>query len=83
MPNTDQRGAGIKAEEAREIIEQLHIAHAKSNVSDYITVSIGAATFYFDEQNDWQPDTLLNLADNALYQAKNAGRNRCVFIRQP
>lgn len=83
MPNTDQRGAGIKAEEAREIIEQLHIAHAKSNVSDYITVSIGAATFYFDEQHDWQPDTLLNLADNALYQAKNAGRNRCVFMRQP
>jgi diguanylate cyclase (GGDEF)-like protein len=83
LPNTDEHGAKVKAQEVREAVENLEIEHVKSGVSKSVTVSIGVATFYFDENSTWQSTTVLNLADKALYDAKTAGRNRCVFIRQP
>lgn len=42
-----------------------------------VTASIGVALFH---QNDIDPDTLLRHADQAMYQAKNGGKNRyCMF----
>jgi diguanylate cyclase (GGDEF)-like protein len=41
-----------------------------------VTLSVGAATFPQHGQN---PDQLLKIADDALYEAKNAGRNRAVL----
>ena len=38
-----------------------------------VTVSIGIA--YFEGSGDENPDTLIKAADQALYRAKEAGRN--------
>lgn len=83
LPNTDEHGAKVKAQEVRKAVGNLNIEHVKSDVSKHVTVSIGVATFYFDEHSTWQSTTVLNLADKALYDAKTTGRNRCVFERQP
>lgn len=45
-----------------------------------LTVSVGAATF---PEDAWSEDTLIFAADQALYAAKHAGRNRvCQFVQQ-
>jgi diguanylate cyclase (GGDEF)-like protein len=56
---------GIQGEENREASSLLFVPS--------LTVSIGLASYPEDARN---PETLLAKADNALYRAKNAGRNR-------
>ncbi|MCX6052419.1 MAG: EAL domain-containing protein [Campylobacterales bacterium] len=61
-----------------EFIASLHIPHAKSNVSDYITISIGAINLYNYLHNINSHD-LYNIAENNLNEAKKLGKNRVVF----
>jgi diguanylate cyclase (GGDEF)-like protein len=56
------------------IIEDLHIEHSASKISQYLTVSIGIATVSHTEK--YTMDHLYGFADKALYKAKNDGRNR-------
>jgi len=83
LPNTDEAGAKIKAEEIRKTIEGLGIEHDKSSVSNVVTASLGVATFNFENRNNWTLTSILNTADKALYDAKTAGRNRSVFSSLP
>ena len=55
-------------------IASCKIPHERSAISDTITVSIGVATVLPDYKSD--PEYLLKAADQALYRAKNAGRNQ-------
>lgn len=59
-------------------IESLHIPHAKSKVSEYITVSIGAINLY-NYLHNINSNDLYNIAENNLNIAKKAGKNRVVF----
>jgi len=52
----------------------MKIHHPLSEISKYVTISVGMASVVPDEQNS--PTQLLNEADNALYEAKHSGRNR-------
>ena len=55
-------------------IEKMNIEHSSSKVSDFITVSIG---LYFMEKTDTEDvEIVFKKADDALYKAKNDGRNR-------
>lgn len=45
-----------------------------------ITLSCGVATY---PDHTCEPQKLLRLADEALYQAKHSGRNRCVVWEEP
>lgn len=77
LPDTDLEGALIIAEALRAAVEGLHIPHPKSPVSNHITISLGVWTHLGG--NSTVKD-LLEKADMALYQAKDAGRNMiCVY----
>jgi diguanylate cyclase (GGDEF)-like protein len=73
LPETDARGAFVIAENLRGKVRDLRLAHAGSE-KGIVTVSIGVGTFgpgALIEIAD-----LLRRADEALYGAKAAGRDR-------
>ena len=59
-------------------IAELNIAHEASRVASRLTVSIGAA--YIRPTAERTPEGLIQLADEALYSAKEQGRNRVVVM---
>jgi diguanylate cyclase (GGDEF)-like protein len=72
MPATELAGAELVAAKVLEAIRALQIPHAQSPHCK-VTVSIGIATWPAGQ--DFDPDSLIDLADNALYVAKERGRN--------
>ena len=73
------KGMSIKevnllAESLRKKVEKLDIEHISSKVSKFVTVSLGVSTII--PSIDSSPSELIESADNALYQAKQNGRNR-------
>ncbi len=62
------------AEQARAAIEEQGIEHAYSSVSRVVTISVGAASVRPHPGID--PQQLIALADELLYQSKRTGRNR-------
>lgn len=72
LPNTGARGARIVAEEAREAVQPLGLAMPSAIAC--VSVSMGCATVAPGDLST--PDALLEVADAALYRAKEAGRNR-------
>ncbi len=76
LPQTDAAGAKSVAAKFQQAVSELKIAHEKSSVCGIVTVSIGAATL-IPEPNGL-PESIVMLADKALYQAKKNGRNQAV-----
>ena len=74
LPMTDYKGALKLAEDLRLNIENLSRPHAASEVSDKVTISIGVCSVI--PREDITPDQVLQSADEALYQAKDNGRNQ-------
>ena len=74
LPNTEAGGAVHLAEDIREDIERLKIPHERSQVSPYITLSLGVSCLL--PSAEFSPESLIGAADKALYEAKNQGRNR-------
>lgn len=76
LPNTDLKRALELAERIRAQVAGLQIPHAQSQVSPYITMSLGVATLI--PSSETTPTQLIANADEALYVAKAGGRNRVV-----
>lgn len=74
LPGLDEYQALAAAERMRLALLALHIPHIDSAVAPQVTISAGVAEF--DPATMDRFDTLLLQADNALYRAKNAGRNQ-------
>lgn len=74
LPSTSSGGARLVAEKIRRAVEGLNIAHTSPKDGSVLTVSIGLATML--PQQGEEHRLLIQSADRALYQAKNAGRNQ-------
>ena len=76
-PETDAAAAMTLAERIRRRIWGLNLTHPSSAVSNRVTVSVGVACGTGEERED-----VLRSADEALYAAKHAGRNRARLGRR-
>ena len=76
MPNTALADAGNLAERIRAAVETKEF-----RFDDYtynVTVSIGVCSCACSYKKEISADALMQCADNLLYDAKRAGRNRVV-----
>lgn len=73
-PETTLEGAGALAEKLREII-----ADSEFQYVGKLTCSFGVSGYRDGEK----PDQFIKRADDALYAAKNAGRNRVEMVAEP
>ena len=74
LPETDGASAMRIAETARLAVAGLGLPHPASMTAKYLTVSAGVATAIVQQRST--PADLIAAADQALYEAKRAGRNR-------
>ena len=73
LVDTERDEALAVAEDLRALIETARF-HSPDGLDSFgITISIGVATFPDDAPD---PDTLIRASDDAMYRAKQAGRNR-------
>ena len=76
LPETDAHGAYAVASNIYKAIDRLEIPHAKSTVSSHVTISLGITVFRGEELSK---EDLLSIADQALYRAKQLGRNQIYY----
>lgn len=76
LPNSDKAYAEKTAEWIQAAVKEEEIPHCRSEAAKYLTVSMGIYTKEYQGEDIFE---LIGKADEALYQAKEAGRNRyCV-----
>ncbi len=76
LSDTDEFGARSLCHNLRWAVSELEIPHSGSDVSPYVTLSIGTCTLFPSLQI--LPESLVAMADKALYAAKRQGRNQAV-----
>jgi diguanylate cyclase (GGDEF)-like protein/PAS domain S-box-containing protein len=63
-----------RAEALRKNIEELRIEHSGSSVSKFVSISIGLS--FISKECNMEIDEIYKITDQALYRAKEGGRNR-------
>ena len=77
LPHSTIKAASEQAERLCKYIQSLVIPCEENEI--VLTLSIGVAQYKTQKEN-WQ--SLLNRADQAMYQAKNKGRNRWIVAEE-
>jgi len=70
LPHTNIEGAQAVAEKLRSRIANLEVKH--NNYSVQVTISLGVTEYHKDQSLD----DIVRIADDAMYQAKQHGRNQ-------
>lgn len=77
LPDTNGEGAFFVAQQIRERIKSFEIEHCASPINQYVTLSLGVASVIPSSEDS--PHNLIKFADQALYLAKQNGRDRIVL----
>jgi diguanylate cyclase (GGDEF)-like protein len=80
LPATDENGARSVAVKMQAAVRTLNISN-ESPTGELVTISIGVAVF--DSLQTGDPADIVKVADRALYNAKEHGRNRIESGIQP
>ena len=82
LPETDEAGAVYLVKQIQAEVETLNLPHASSPISAQVTLSFGVACLHNKQKAEFSqtPQSLLQIADEALYEAKRSGRNRYQII---
>jgi diguanylate cyclase (GGDEF)-like protein len=72
LTESDRETARIIAERVRALVAEQPVETEGGRVT--VTVSLGVAIYGGDKKSDFQ--SLITVADQALYRAKRAGKNR-------
>ncbi|MBF0213980.1 MAG: diguanylate cyclase, partial [Magnetococcales bacterium] len=76
LPDTNLDGLIVVGNKLRETIHALGLPHHHSKVADHVTISMGGVSMI--PSREIPPASLVKAADDRLYQAKAAGRDRLV-----
>lgn len=80
LPNTPEDGAVQVANRIRENVLALKIPHEKSPPLHLVSISLGVATAH--PYTEAKHEHLIKLADDALYTAKEKGRNQVELAKE-
>lgn len=75
LPGTDLEGARAVAETIQKSMLEAKLSHKAAKANDYLTLSLGVASHVGQYRRS---SDLIKVADDALYKAKQQGRNRVV-----
>ncbi len=78
LPDTSGEGAVQVAKSMCLAIEKAQIKHEASQVSKYVTISVGVSNCIPDQNSSIKD--LIKKADEALYQSKQKGRNQVNIV---
>jgi diguanylate cyclase (GGDEF)-like protein/PAS domain S-box-containing protein len=79
LPNTDAAGCELVGARILEELRKLCMAHAVNAPSRQVTLSLGGASVRPNAQGLTESTSLIQTADQALYAAKDAGRDRLIM----
>ncbi|AFY38274.1 response regulator receiver modulated diguanylate cyclase [[Leptolyngbya] sp. PCC 7376] len=74
LPETDGKGAKFIAENIQDSVRLLKIAHEKSEINPFVTVSLGVVSIQTPD-NQQTLFQLVEVAEQALAEAKEKGKN--------
>jgi diguanylate cyclase (GGDEF)-like protein len=77
LPAASSEDLNLVGERLRRAVEDSSVADGSQTIR--VTISLGGASY--PNQNVAKEDALVQLADEALYQAKDSGRNRLILSR--
>ncbi len=77
LPGFNKDQTFLFAEKIRLAVENMHLPHSQSQVSEFVTISVGLASTIPDSSSI--PGNLFKMADKALYKAKILGKNSSCY----